>query len=89
MNAGIIAAFKRRFWRYHLQHVLGCNERGKIGSNQKVDRIPAIRWSLSVSTEILASTNKSYFNHTGLNAKNSTLSIPRKEVENRASEKNT
>ena len=65
-DAGIIAAFKKRYRRYHLQHALNCDECGEIGNIYKVDQLTAMRWPLSAWTEISASAIKNCFKHTGL-----------------------
>ena len=46
MDAGIIAAFKRRYRRYHLQNAIDCDERGEARTIYKVDQITpcAGRW---------------------------------------------
>ncbi|CAI5711953.1 unnamed protein product [Peronospora farinosa] len=66
MDAGIIAAFKRRYRRYHLQNKIDCDERGEAGNIYKVDQITAMRWSVAAWNEISDNTIANCFNHTRL-----------------------
>ena len=65
MDAGIIAAFKRRYRRFHLQNSLDRDERNEANI-YKVDQLTAMRWSLAAWNEISSSTIQNCFRHTGL-----------------------
>ena len=47
MNDGVIAAFKRRYCRYHLQNGINCDERREGLTIYKVDQLISMRWSVA------------------------------------------
>ena len=66
MDAGVIAAFKRRYRRYHLQNAIDCEERRNGFNIYKVDQLTDMRWSVAAWNEISSLTIANCFIHTGL-----------------------
>uniref|UniRef100_M4BY37 DDE-1 domain-containing protein n=1 Tax=Hyaloperonospora arabidopsidis (strain Emoy2) TaxID=559515 RepID=M4BY37_HYAAE len=66
MDASVIAAFKRRYRRYHLQNAIDCDERREGFNIYKVDQLTAMRWSVAAWNEISSTTITNCFSHTGL-----------------------
>lgn len=65
MDAGVIAAFKRHYRRFHLQNAVDRDERGETNL-YKVDLLTAMRWSKAAWEEISRTTIANCFRHTGL-----------------------
>jgi len=65
MDAGIIAAFKRRYRRLQLAHALDLDEAGRTDI-YKVDLVQAMRWSKRSWSEILPESISNCWRHTGL-----------------------
>ena len=74
MDAGVIAAFKRRYRRYHLQNAIDCDERREGFNIYKVDQLTAMRWSVAAWNEISSTTIANCFSHTGLFSTESVIS---------------
>ena len=66
MDAGVIAAFKQRYRRYHLQNAIDCDERREGFNIYKVDQLTAMRWSVADWNEISSTTIANCFSHTGI-----------------------
>ena len=64
MDAGIIAAFKRRYRRYQLQDALDRDEQGDTDI-YNVDQLTAMRWSKAAWEELPESVIANCFKHTG------------------------
>ena len=65
MDAGIIAAFKRHYRRFHIQNAVDRDDRGEENIF-KVDQLTAMKWSLAAWKEITPTTISNCFQHTGL-----------------------
>ena len=65
MDAGIIAAFKKRYRSFHLSHAI---DRDAVGEKDiyKVDILKAMRWCRSSWSAVTASTIANCWRHTGL-----------------------
>ena len=74
MDAGVIAAFKRWYRRYHLQNAIDCDERREGFNIYKVDQLTAMRWSVAAWNEISSTTIANCFSHTGLFSTESVIS---------------
>ncbi|KAG5463055.1 MAG: DDE superfamily endonuclease-domain-containing protein, partial [Olpidium bornovanus] len=85
MDAGIIAAFKRRYRRYHLQNAIDKDERGKT-KIYAADQLTAMQWSIAAWDELSPETIKNCFRHTGLFTPDGV--VPEAPVANNAAEDN-
>lgn len=65
MDAGIIAAFKRHYRRFQMNHAL-MNEELGARDIYKVDQLTAMRWCKAAWNEISQATIANCFQHTGL-----------------------
>ena len=65
MDAGIIAAFKRRYRRFQLQDAIDRDEQQKADI-YKVDQLIAIKWAKAAWNDISSKTIANCFKHTGL-----------------------
>uniref|UniRef100_M4B1X8 HTH CENPB-type domain-containing protein n=1 Tax=Hyaloperonospora arabidopsidis (strain Emoy2) TaxID=559515 RepID=M4B1X8_HYAAE len=74
MDAGVIAAFKRRYRRYHLQNAIDCDERREGFNIYKVDQLTAMCWSVAAWNEISSTTIANCFSHTGIFSTESVIS---------------
>lgn len=65
MDAGIIAAFKKRYRSFHLSHAI---DRDAVGEKDiyKVDILTAMRWCKASWSAVTASTIANCWRHTGL-----------------------
>jgi hypothetical protein len=66
MDAGIIAAFKRRYRQYHLENALARDENGEREDIFKVNQLQAMEWSLSAWETVSSTCIQNCFRHTGL-----------------------
>ena len=65
MDAGIIAAFKRRYRKFHLQNAIDREERGET-ELYKVDQLTAMHWCRAAWDEVSMETIANCFQHTGI-----------------------
>uniref|UniRef100_A0AAV1V6N1 DDE-1 domain-containing protein n=1 Tax=Peronospora matthiolae TaxID=2874970 RepID=A0AAV1V6N1_9STRA len=64
MDAGILAAFKQRYCRYHLQNAIDCDEHRKGFDIYNFVQSACMRWSVAAWNEILSTTIANCFSHT-------------------------
>jgi hypothetical protein len=64
MDAGIIAAFKRQYCKYQLQHAIDLIDRGK--APYKIDQLKAMQWTCMIWRNMDSSTLANCWRHTTL-----------------------
>ena len=65
MDAGIIAAFKKRYRSFQLQHALALDDAGE-SDIFKVDILQGIRWALAAWSQISSATICNCWRHSGI-----------------------
>uniref|UniRef100_M4BCM1 DDE-1 domain-containing protein n=1 Tax=Hyaloperonospora arabidopsidis (strain Emoy2) TaxID=559515 RepID=M4BCM1_HYAAE len=74
MDAGVIAAFKQRYLRYHLRNAIDCDERRDGFNIYKVDQLTVMRWLVAAWNEISSTTIANCFSPTWLFSTESVIS---------------
>jgi transposase len=74
MDAGIIAAFKKRYRSFQLQHALALDDAGEPDIF-KVDILQGIRWALAAWTRISRDTISNCWKHSGISTSNDIATV--------------
>lgn len=80
MDAGIIAAMKKRYRQFHINNALLQEAEGKLQDIYKVDILQAMRWCQEAWTMITPTTISNCWRHTGLTGQ-ATLPSAREDAE--------
>uniref|UniRef100_A0AAV1V7I1 DDE-1 domain-containing protein n=1 Tax=Peronospora matthiolae TaxID=2874970 RepID=A0AAV1V7I1_9STRA len=75
MDAGILAAFKQRYCRYHLQNAIDCDEHRKSFDIYNFVQNASMRWSVAAWNEISSTTIANCFSHTVFSTESVILSV--------------